>query len=142
MKTINEIIKALRCTSTPRHKYDCENCPYRELNEVNDDIPIKEDVIIDGKKYWEGCDVEKIAIDAADLLEKIQRNMESDINFLKRKEEEAEKNAKVETEPTLKAYYDGKAEGFYVAIALTENTKQRIDADAETEEAEKRNEVQ
>lgn len=137
MKTINEIIKALRCTSTPRHKYDCENCPYRELNEVNDDIPIKEDVIIDGKKYWEGCDVEKIAIDAADLLEKIQRNMESDINFLKRKEEEAEKNAKVETEPTLKAYYDGKAEGFYVAIALTENTKQRIDADAETEEAEK-----
>lgn len=137
MKTINEIIKALRCTSTPRHKYDCENCPYRELNEVNDDIPIKEDVIIDGKKYWEGCDVEKIAIDAADLLEKIQRNMESDINFLKRKEEEAEENAKVETEPTLKAYYDGKAEGFYVAIALTENTKQRIDADAETEEAEK-----
>lgn len=63
--------------------------------------------------------------------------MESDINFLKRKEEEAEKNAKVETEPTLKAYYDGKAEGFYEAIALTENTKQRIDADAETEEAEK-----
>ena len=107
------------------------------MNEVNDDIPIKEDVIIDGKKYWEGCDVEKIAIDAADLLEKIQRNMESDINFLKRKEEEAEENAKVETEPTLKAYYDGKAEGFYVAIALTENTKQRIDADAETEEAEK-----
>lgn len=137
MKTINEIIKALRCTSIPRHKYDCENCPYRELNEVNDDIPSKEDTIIDGKKYWEGCDVEKIAIDAADLLEKIQRNMESDINFLKRKEEEAEENAKVETEPTLKAYYDGKAEGFYVAIALTENTKQRIDADAETEETEK-----
>ena len=86
MKTIEEIIKALRCTSMPRHKYDCKNCPYRELNEVNDDIPIKEDVIIDGKKYWEGCDAEKIAIDAADLLEKIQRNMESDINFLKRKE--------------------------------------------------------
>lgn len=86
MKTINEIIKALRCTGTPRPKYDCDNCPYRELNEVSDDIPIKEDVIIDGKKYWEGCDVEKIVIDAADLLEKIQRNMESDINFLKRKE--------------------------------------------------------
>ena len=49
MKTIEEIIKALRCTSMPRHKYDCENCPYRELNEVNDDIPLKEDIIIDGK---------------------------------------------------------------------------------------------
>ena len=136
MKTINEIIKALRCTGTPRPKYDCNNCPYRELNEVSDDIPIKEDVIIDGEKYWEGCDCEKIVIDAANLLEKIQQNMESNINFLKRQEEEAEENAKVETEPILKAYYDGKAEGFYEATALTENTKQRIDADAETEEAE------
>lgn len=134
---INEIIKALRCTSTPRHKYDCENCPYRELNEVNDDIPIKEDVIIDGKKYWEGCDVEKIAIDAADMLEKIQWEMETDIKLLSAWKITAEEKAKVETEPTLKAYYDGKAEGFYEAIALTENTKQRIDEDAETEEAEK-----
>ena len=137
MKTLNEIIKALRCSGTPRPKYDCDNCPYRRLEKVPDGIPIEEDVIIDGEKYWEGCDCEKIVIDAANLLEKIQQNMESDINFLKRKEEEAEKNAKVETEPTLKAYYDGKAEGFYEAIALTENTKQRIDADAETEEAEK-----
>lgn len=137
MKKIDEIVKALRCTGTPRPKYDCDNCPYRRLEKVPDGIPIEEDVIIDGEKYWEGCDCEKIVIDAANLLEKIQQNMESDINFLKRKEEEAEKNAKVETEPTLKAYYDGKAEGFYEAIALTENTKQRIDADAETEEAEK-----
>lgn len=71
MKTLNEIIKALRCTGMPRPKYDCENCPYRELNEVNDDIPIKEDVIIDGKKYWEDCDIDKIAIDAANMLEGI-----------------------------------------------------------------------
>ncbi len=128
MKTINEIIKALRCTSTPRHKYDCENCPYRELNEVNDDIPIKEDVIIDGKKYWEDCDVEKIAIDAADLLEKIQRNMESDINFLKRKEEEAEENAKKETGPGLKGYYTGRADAFYTALILAAKPQEKINA--------------
>lgn len=85
MKTISQVIKALRCTSTPNPEDDCPNCPYRELNEVRDDIPLKEDVIIDGKKYWEDCDIDKIAIDAADLLEKIQRNMESDIKFLKRK---------------------------------------------------------
>ena len=137
MKTINEIIKALRCTSTPRPKYDCENCPYRELNEVNDDIPIKEDVIIDRKKYWEDCDVEKIAIDAADLLEKIQRNMEADISILSRWEIQAGEKAKAEKEQGLKIYYDGKTAGFYEALALTENTKQRIDADAETEETEK-----
>ena len=137
MKTINEIIKALRCTSTPRHKYDCENCPYRELNEVNEDIPIKEDVIIDGKKYWEDCDAEKIAIDAADLLEKIQRNMESDINFLKRKEEEAEKNAKKETDLELKGYYTGRTNAFYAALALVENTQEKINAGVKSEEGEK-----
>lgn len=136
MKTINEIIKALRCTSIPRHKYDCENCPYRELNEVNDDIPIKEDTIIDGKKYWEGCDVEKIAIDAADLLEKIQRNMESDINFLKRKEEEAEENAKKETGPGLKGYYTGRADAFYTTLALVENTQEKLNAAVKEREQE------
>ncbi len=136
MKTINEIIKALRCTGTPRPKYDCNNCPYRELNEVSDDIPIKEDVIIDGKKYWEGCDCEKIVIDAANLLEKIQQSVETHINILKETENKEEENAKVETEPTLKAYYDGKAEGFYEAIVLMEDTQRRINADAETEEAE------
>ena len=136
MKTINEIIKALRCTSMPRPKYDCENCPYRELNEVNDDIPIKEAVIIDGKKYWEDCDVEKIAIDAADLLEKIQRNMESDINFLKRKEEEAEKNAKKETDLELKGYYTGRTNAFYAALALVENTQEKLNAAVKEREQE------
>lgn len=136
MKTINEIIKALRCTGTPRPKYDCPNCPYRKLEKVEDGIPIKEDIIIDGEKYWENCDVEQVTIDAANMLEKIQQNMEEDINILKKWENEAEEYAKVETEPTLKAYYDGKAEGFYETIALTENTKQRIDADGKSEEAE------
>lgn len=136
MKTIEEIIKALRCTSMPRHKYDCEKCPYRELNEVNDDIPIKEDIIIDGKKYWEGCDVEKIAIDAADLLEKIQRNMESDINFLKRKEKEAEENAKKETGPGLKGYYTGRANAFCTTLVLVENTQEKINAAVKEREQE------
>lgn len=108
---INEIIKALRCTGMPRHKYDCENCPYR-----------------DGKKYWEDCDVEKIAIDAADLLEKIQRNMESDINFLKRKEEEAEENAKEETDLGLKGYYTGRADAFYTAHILAAKPQEKINA--------------
>ena len=106
------------------------------MNEVNDDIPFKEDVIIDGKKYWEGCNVDQIAIDAADILEKIQRNMESNINFLKRKEEEAEENAKEETDLGPKGYYTGRADAFYAALALVENTQQRINAVVETKEAE------
>lgn len=126
MKTLNEIIKALRCSGTPRPKYDCDNCPYRRLEKVQDGIPIEEDVIIDGEKYWEGCDCEKIAIDAADLLEKIQRNMESNINFLKRKE--AEENAKEETDPGLKGYYTGRADAFYTALTLVENTQEKLNA--------------
>ena len=102
MKTINEIIKALRCSGTPRPKYDCE----------------------------------KIAIDAADLLEKIQRNMESDINFLKRKEEEAEENAKEETDLGLKGYYTGRTNAFYAALALVENTQEKINAGVKSEEGE------
>ena len=128
MKTINEIIKALRCSGTPRPKYDCDNCPYRRLEKVQDGIPIEEDVIIDGEKYWEGCDCEKIVIDAANLLEKIQQNMESNINFLKRKEEEAEKNAKKETDLELKGYYTGRANAFYATLALVENTQEKLNA--------------
>ena len=96
MKTINEIIKALRCTGMPRPECD--------------------------------CDFAQIAIDAADLLEKIQRNMESDINFLKRKEEEAEENAKEETDPGLRGYYSGRADAFYAALALVENTQEKFNA--------------
>ena len=93
MKKLNEIIKALRCTSTPRP--DCD------------------------------CDFAQIAIDAADLLEKIQRNMESDINFLKRKEEDAEKNAKEETDPGLKGYYTGRADAFYTALILAAKPQEK-----------------
>ncbi len=128
MKTLNEIIKALRCSGTPRPKYDCDNCPYRRLEKVQDGIPIEEDVIIDGEKYWEGCDCEKIVIDAANLLEKIQRNMESDINFLKRKKEEAEENAKEETDLGLKGYYTGRADAFYTALILAAKPQEKINA--------------
>lgn len=96
MKTINEIIKALRCTNTPRPECD--------------------------------CDFAQIAIDAADLLEKIQRNMESDINFLKRKEEEAEENAKKETDPGLKGYYTGRADAFYTALILAAKPQEKNNA--------------
>lgn len=93
MKKLNEIIKALRCTSTSRP--DCD------------------------------CDFAQIAIDAADLLEKIQRNMESDINFLKRKKEEAEENAKEETDLGLKGYYTGRADAFYTALILAAKPQEK-----------------
>ena len=71
MKTIEEIIKALRCTSALIPEYNCPGCPYRRLEKVVENIPIKEDVVIDGEKYWEIYDVDQIAIDAANMLEGI-----------------------------------------------------------------------
>lgn len=135
MKSISQVIKALKCTTAPGGKCTDDNCPYRTLDEVGDYLP--EDVIIDGKKYWEGCDCEKIVIDAADLLEKIQQNMEADINFLKRQEEEAEENAKKETDLELKGYYTGRTNAFYAALALVENTQEKINAGVKSEEGEK-----
>lgn len=55
-------------------------------------------------------------------IEQTQK-IERDINILKKWKKEAEENAKVETEPILRAYYDGKSEGFYEAIALAEDTQ-------------------
>ena len=64
------VVKALKCSATVRPKErNCEDCPYRTLEEVDDKFPVPPDVEIDGVKYWEGCDCEKICLDAADLLE-------------------------------------------------------------------------
>ena len=64
-------------------------------------------------------------------IEQTQK-IERDINILKKWKKEAEENAKVETEPILRAYYDGKSEGFYEAIALAEDTQRRINTVVES----------
>ena len=65
-----EIIKALRCSNNPGG--ECrEDCRYRYLEPVNEDIPLKPDVIIEGQMYWESCNYEQIALDAADALEEL-----------------------------------------------------------------------
>ena len=64
-----ELVKALRCSATAGHK-DCTNCRYRYLEEVDNSISVKSDVIIYGKEYWESCDCDRIANDAADFIEK------------------------------------------------------------------------
>ena len=68
---MKELIEALRCSASPSSKgTDCKSCRYRVLEPVNDKIPAPCDVVIDEVKYWELCDVDRIAPDAADALEK------------------------------------------------------------------------
>lgn len=64
--TAEEIVKALRCTSTVHdHEANCEKCPYfhKEKPEVGcEDLP---------DEFWCQCDCDKIAQDAADLIEEM-----------------------------------------------------------------------
>jgi len=70
----NNIIEALRC-SVSAGNHDCVNCPW-SAKERLDDFPelkskIPHDAIIDGVAYWISCDVERIALEAADELERL-----------------------------------------------------------------------
>lgn len=72
------LIRALRCSaSVPDKNHSCEGCPYRGLDEVTEEAEklfgenIDEHLVkIKEKKYWEYCNTEKMALDAAEMLEK------------------------------------------------------------------------
>ena len=64
--TAQEIIKALRCISTVHDKeenIDCSGCPYRFVEHLTGDM-----AKIFGETE-ESCDIDKIGLDAADMLE-------------------------------------------------------------------------
>lgn len=74
MNRAEEIVKALRCSaSVPRAERSCEGCKYRVLDEYDGKFPCPPDIEIDGKKYYEGCDCDQIVMDAADMIEELQK---------------------------------------------------------------------
>lgn len=65
--TYEEIIQALRCTSTPGSLHeDCTGCPYYRKEKL--DAELKEKLGVD---TWPSCDVNKVGMDAADLIERL-----------------------------------------------------------------------
>ena len=65
--TAKEIVQALRCTSTPGdHASNCEQCPYWKKERLNGRL--KEKL---GTDTWTSCDVDKVGLDAADLIERL-----------------------------------------------------------------------
>lgn len=65
--TGKEIVQALRCTSTPGSLHeDCTGCPYYRKEQL--DAELKEKLGVD---TWPSCDVNKVGIDAADLIERL-----------------------------------------------------------------------
>ena len=65
--TDEKIIQALRCTSTPGGLYeDCTGCPYYRKEQL--DAELKEKLGVD---TWPSCDVNKVGMDAADIIERL-----------------------------------------------------------------------
>ena len=65
--TEKEIVKALRCASTPGGPTgDCEKCPYWKTEQMTAEQ--KEKLGVD---TWTSCDVDKVGMDAADLIERL-----------------------------------------------------------------------
>lgn len=56
-----ELIRALRCISTAGGSAGCERCPYLVAE------------IVEGEPY-ESCDMDRIGLDAADLLEQLTQD--------------------------------------------------------------------
>jgi len=71
-----EIVRAMRCTtSMDASEFECENCKYRTLDKVNDEFPVPADTEIDGVKYWESCDSDRILLDAACMIEELSKKV-------------------------------------------------------------------
>ena len=71
--TTKEIVRALRCTSTPgNHTSNCEQCPYWKKEQLNGRL--KEKL---GTETWTSCDVDKVGMDAADLIERLTAENEA-----------------------------------------------------------------
>lgn len=65
--TSQEIVQALRCTSTPGdHASNCEQCPYWKKEQLNGRLEEKL-----GTDTWTSCDIDNVGLDAADLIERL-----------------------------------------------------------------------
>ena len=61
-----EIVKALRCISTAGGKNACEHCSYWKEEEVPE-----EERPIYGADTWPSCDIDRVGLDGADLIERL-----------------------------------------------------------------------
>ena len=67
--SIEVVAKALRCTSTPGNGgCDIPNCPYRKQEDLSWMTP-EELAKIGNPEDWICCDIDRIGIDAAEILE-------------------------------------------------------------------------
>lgn len=62
-----KLIDALRCSATPGGGYRrCADCPYCLMEQVDPVLKIPADLILDGIPYRVTCDIDRMAMDAAE----------------------------------------------------------------------------
>lgn len=61
-----ELVRALRCISTAGGENACEHCPYWKEEEVPE-----EERPIYGADTMHSCDVDRVGLDGADLIERL-----------------------------------------------------------------------
>ena len=68
--TSAEIVKALRCTSTPPggEKQNCELCAFYRKEPLNDELREKLQC-----EEWFSCDTDAVGLAAADLIERLEK---------------------------------------------------------------------
>ena len=64
--TAKQIVHGLRCSATYHGDPVCDGCPYLVTETVPDSLRG-----LTKKDTWDSCDVDRIALDAADLIEKL-----------------------------------------------------------------------
>lgn len=64
MRAREDIIRALRCSATYNEAVNCTGCPYLMEETLTEDA-----AQIVGDKLWMSCDCDRMAIDAAEMLE-------------------------------------------------------------------------
>lgn len=62
----NEIVRALRCVSTAGGEHDCEHCLYW----MEEKVPAEMRDMV-GADVFHSCDVDRVGLDGADLIEKL-----------------------------------------------------------------------
>lgn len=64
--TAKQIVHGLRCSATYRGDPVCDGCPYLVTETVPDSLRK-----LTKKDTWDRCDVNRIVLDAADLIEEL-----------------------------------------------------------------------
>lgn len=70
MIDLKALANALRCSASNYYVPCKQECPYCVLEKIDEGIGIPADITINGVGYYLNCDVDRMAMDAAEIIEK------------------------------------------------------------------------